>query len=206
MDAEDQAIAAAHIDRRRQGIAEQYDFKFRRRDGVAVWTLISANPVLDSAGNYTGALAMITDITARKRDEQALRQSEARFATAFRASPIAMSITSLVDGRFIDINASHERLFGYARDELVGQNADGISIYADPNQRAEIVRIISAHESLRDTELTLRTKSGELREVLCSLRRLRLMAKHVSWAVCSISPRGSMRRQRCARARSCCAP
>jgi PAS domain S-box-containing protein len=172
MDAEGQAITAAAIDRRRQGIAEQYEFKYRRKDGGDVWALLSTNPVLDRAGNYAGALAMVTDITARKRDEQALRQSESRFATAFRASPVCMSITSLKDGRYIDINASHERLFGYTRDELIGQSAVGISIYADPNQRSEVVRAISTYGSLHETELTLRTKSGELREVLCSLEAI----------------------------------
>jgi len=117
---------------------------------------------------------MITDITERRRAEQALRQSEARFATAFRANPAAMSITRLHDGRFIDINASHERLFGYQRDELIGQSADSIHIYANANQRSSIVQIMREQGTLRETELTLRTKSGEIREVLCSLEILEL--------------------------------
>jgi PAS domain S-box-containing protein len=73
MDAEGQQIAAANVERRRQGIEEQHDFKFRRKDGAAIWALLSTNPLHDSAGHYTGALAMITDITDRKRAEEEVR-------------------------------------------------------------------------------------------------------------------------------------
>jgi PAS domain S-box-containing protein len=74
MDAEGQAIAAANIARRHEGIAEQHDFKFQRKDGTEVWALLSTNPLTDQAGRYIGALAMITDITERKRAETALRR------------------------------------------------------------------------------------------------------------------------------------
>lgn len=78
MDEEGRTIAEANVERRRQGIGEQHDFKFRRKDGSEVWTLVSARPFLDDQGRYGGALGMITDITERQRAEQALRESEAR--------------------------------------------------------------------------------------------------------------------------------
>ena len=66
-EAQEQARVA--IERRRQGIAEQHDITLRRSDGATVWALINATPVTDSAGKYAGALAMISDITERKRAE-----------------------------------------------------------------------------------------------------------------------------------------
>jgi PAS domain S-box-containing protein len=126
-------------------------------------------------GEYRSAIVVVvvvTDITERRRAELALREVESRFAAAWRASPVAMSITSLVDGRFIDINASHERLFGYPRDEIVGRHTDDIHIYANPEERAEVVRIMREQGRMHDTELTLRTRTGALREVLCSLEMI----------------------------------
>jgi len=105
----------------------------------------------------------------RKRAEAALRQSEARFAAAFHASPAAMLITRARNGRIIDVNASYERLFGYRRDELIGQTGAAVNIYTSPEQRADIVRLLREHGSLRDLELVLRAKSGELCTTLSSL-------------------------------------
>lgn len=78
MDAEGQAIAAANVERRRQGIREQHDFKFRRKDGSDLWAIMSTNPIFDSVGQYAGALGMATDITDRKRNEEERAQILAR--------------------------------------------------------------------------------------------------------------------------------
>ena len=65
-------------ERRREGISEQYDAKLRRKDGSYVWVLISATPIHDDNGEYTGSLAMITDITERKRNEEQLAELASR--------------------------------------------------------------------------------------------------------------------------------
>jgi PAS domain S-box-containing protein len=74
MDSDVEAVARSNLKRRRQGIAEQHDFKFRRKDGSSFWALVSTNPIHDESGNYLGALAMVTDITERKRAEEKLLQ------------------------------------------------------------------------------------------------------------------------------------
>jgi PAS domain S-box-containing protein len=129
----------------------------------------SVRQLKDSAGRPAGAVGVNYDITERKRAEAALRQSEARFAAAFHASPAAMLITRQSDGRFIDVNASYQRLFEYTRDELIGHTGYTVNIYTSSEQRDEIVRLLRAQGSLRNHEVVLRTKSGELRTVLCSL-------------------------------------
>ena len=78
MHEEDIAIAKGSIERRRQGIEENHDFKYRRKDGSELWTIVSASPIFDAAGNYAGALGMITDITKRKQAEVALQQQNER--------------------------------------------------------------------------------------------------------------------------------
>jgi len=75
IDEESRAIAATYVERRRQGIHERHDFKFRRKDGSNLWAIVSATPILDSVGQYVGVLRMITDISDRKRTEEALQES-----------------------------------------------------------------------------------------------------------------------------------
>jgi PAS domain S-box-containing protein len=63
------------LERRRAGIREQFDFPFLRKDGSELWGIVSTTPMLNEAGEFSGALAMVTDITQRKRDEAEIRRS-----------------------------------------------------------------------------------------------------------------------------------
>jgi diguanylate cyclase (GGDEF)-like protein/PAS domain S-box-containing protein len=82
LDEEGQQLAAEGLERRRRGEEEQLDVRFVRADGSELWTLLSAAPILDDVGEYIGSLAMVTDITERRRAETELRTSEARLAEA----------------------------------------------------------------------------------------------------------------------------
>lgn len=73
MDAAAQDEAKAYLGRRKEGVRERHDFRFRRKDGKEVWAWIATGPLHDAAGGFAGALAMITDITDRKRDDDLLR-------------------------------------------------------------------------------------------------------------------------------------
>jgi len=77
MDAEWQTLAKEFIDldRNRQGIVGQYDFKFRRKNGTDLWALLKTSPTFDKEGLYIGSLGMITDITERKRAEEELQKA-----------------------------------------------------------------------------------------------------------------------------------
>ncbi len=77
--AEDRALRDDRWARRRQGISEQREARFVRRDGTVFWAQVSAAPMKDVNGNFAGALGMVSDITARRQAEAALRASEERF-------------------------------------------------------------------------------------------------------------------------------
>ena len=65
--------------RRALGMSEQRESRFKRRDGTEFWAQVSAAPMKDANGKFTGALGMVSDITARKEAEAALKASEQRF-------------------------------------------------------------------------------------------------------------------------------
>lgn len=62
------------MEKRRQGIAEHYERRLRRKNGETVYTLVSAAPILNSEGQYNGSFGMFTDITERKRAEEHKRE------------------------------------------------------------------------------------------------------------------------------------
>jgi PAS domain S-box-containing protein len=80
-------------------------------DGSEVPIEIGLNPITTEAGTF--ALASIIDITERKRAEQ-------RFQLVVEAAPNAMLMMD-VDGQIVLVNAQTEKLFGYSREELLGQ-------------------------------------------------------------------------------------
>src|SRR5262245_61666547 len=71
--------------RRQQGLREQIEERLRRRDGSQLWVRLAATPVFKADGEFDGALAMVCDITERKRAEAELRESEERFRLAAQA-------------------------------------------------------------------------------------------------------------------------
>jgi PAS domain S-box-containing protein len=77
---EDRALRTEYLANRRQGFKGVLEFRFRRRDGVAIWTLVSATPLAATAGR----LVMVTDITERKRveEERARLQAQEQEARA----------------------------------------------------------------------------------------------------------------------------
>ena len=110
----------------------------------------------------------VTDITKRKRREAALRESEERFTRFFRAIPVSTSITRLSDGQFTDINDKFLALFGYTREEVVSQNPLKLEMWASPEERAKMVKILQEQGRIQDFEAQIHRKSGEIRDVLIS--------------------------------------
>lgn len=103
--------AHAHLERRRQGLREHYDFRFRRKDGTDLWTIISANPILDPDGRYTGALKMVADITERKRAESRVRESERTLAEAQQIAHLGNWRWDIPTGRLVWSNEMY-RIYG----------------------------------------------------------------------------------------------
>jgi PAS domain S-box-containing protein len=118
------------------------------------------NQLLDESGAATGQM-----IAAN----QSLRLSEERFAKVFHASPIAIAISTFVDGRFIDLNDSYLEMSGYRREEIVGHTAIELQTWADPDGREKVVRTLRDERSIRDMEVAFRTKSGAIRDLLLSV-------------------------------------
>ncbi|MBI4492244.1 MAG: diguanylate cyclase [Chloroflexi bacterium] len=91
MDEEGRAMAAASLERGSQGMTQQHDLKFRSRDGSDLWAIVTTNPLLDAEWRYAGLLAMVADVTDRKRAEE----EQARFIReqAARAEAEALAET-----------------------------------------------------------------------------------------------------------------
>ncbi|MDM9585990.1 ATP-binding protein [Nostoc sp. GT001] len=101
----------------------------------------------------------------RQQLEQALKLSEDKFAKAFYSSPIAKSITTLDEGRYLDVNHSFEWLFGYVREEVLERTALELQIWQKADDRQYMLQELKFHRKLRDYEAKLQKHNGE--QILC---------------------------------------
>lgn len=67
---------------RRNGLAQQYERRFRRKDGTELWVIVSATPILKE-GKFAGSFGMLTDITAWKQAERTAKENLERFRKLF---------------------------------------------------------------------------------------------------------------------------
>jgi len=104
MDDAGREYAIACMERRRKGSKENLDIRYITKTGEEIWANISANPIFDETGKYKGALAMVTDITQRKLDEDALKKSEANLRTVFDNTDSAYILLD-ADLKIVSFNA-----------------------------------------------------------------------------------------------------
>lgn len=116
-------------------------------------------------GDRVQLFSIIRDVTARKQAEAALRQSEELFSKAFHASPMGLAISTVDDGRLIEINPAFEKIYGYSRQEAIGRTSTELGLI-DPKDRARGIEIFKKQGYLREYQITAHPKSGETRQIL----------------------------------------
>jgi PAS domain S-box-containing protein len=121
--------------------------------------------------------------------EQALRKaeegrtlSEERFRKVFRSSPIAFSITTLDEGRFVDVNDAFERRYGYSREHLIGRTVFEIGIWDDPIERQRMLLELREH-AVRNRITRFRRSTGEPIETIFSAETIELDGRECLLAV-----------------------
>lgn len=160
----DRQVTALRRDEACAGKTRAIDLEKRylRKDGSTVWGHVSSVWFYDRHDAPIFSVALIQDITERKRVEGELMGSESKFAKAFQAAPTWLVISSLEDGRFIEFNEAFGRICGYRREEVIGRTAGELGIWEDPADRAGIVQALRHGAKVRDMEVRMRGRDGRI--------------------------------------------
>lgn len=150
----------------RHGVIRNMEFEFCRKSGEVRTGLFSAEVIhLDGVSCL---LSVNHDITERKKAELALRESEEKFSKAFRSSPNPITILSLKDGRYIEVNETFVQITGFSREEVIGRTRSELNFWVNPADSLRIEQMLQEQGFIRNLETQLYTKSGEIRVVLFS--------------------------------------
>lgn len=139
----------------------------RRADGsiiICQWSHTRISDENDVRGEHL--LSMAEDITEKRRAEEALSLSEAKFAGAFHGNPDSVSIARMSDWLMLEVNQAYEQVTGFTRDESVGRTALDLYLWVDPEQRTRFFRQLEERNLVRNFEWTMRTKHGLLRKCI----------------------------------------
>jgi PAS domain S-box-containing protein len=156
----------------KHGSLRDKEVNFRTKVGKLRVTRYAAEQI--KIGDKQCLLAVCEDITLRKQVEEALRTSEEKFSKAFRCSPSTISICTLKEGIFLEVNESFERQTGYARHDLIGRTALDVGLWVNPSEREAIVHDAERQGHASDREVQLRMKSGEVAIFQISVELLEL--------------------------------
>ncbi len=154
---EDIAATRAHIESNIEGVSEQFDQRFRRKDGGELLTLGCTSPVRDPSGAATGALGLFSDLTDRKHSDDAVY----RLAAIVQSSDDAI-MSKTLDGIIQSCNPAAERLYGYTAEELIGRSITLLLPPDRPDEEAGILRRLQAGERVEHFESTRQRKDGRI--------------------------------------------
>jgi two-component system cell cycle sensor histidine kinase/response regulator CckA len=131
-----------------------------RKDGQKIIVSLTLSPIHDASGKIVGASAISRDITERRRVEQDLLRSEARFASLVQDAPYGIYRVTL-DGHFLQVNPALVRMLGYQSEaELLARNIE-TDIYAKAEVRKQMIDEHWRDKDFRDVEAHWKCKNGE---------------------------------------------
>lgn len=164
------------------------------KDGRKIPIEVASIVLHDPEGNVSGYLSVNRDITERKQTEEKihklnaeleqrviertkqLQESEEKFSKAFLASPAGVSINSIPDGRYINVNEALAKLTGYSQEELLGHSSDELGL-VDTTDRIKIQEAASKSGFADNIEIQIHTKSNQVVHVLTSVQKIEIGGK-----------------------------
>jgi PAS domain S-box-containing protein len=159
------------------------EFRVLRLDGSVRWISARGQFYYAANGDAERMLGMAVDTTERKQAEEALKKSEEKFATAFQESPMALTLTSMKDHRYLDVNDTFMQMTGWQRDEIIGKTPFDLNLWIDPGKRMELVEAIKTKGTLRNVELRFRCKNGNVRDGMGSAQLIEIQGESCLFSV-----------------------
>ncbi|MBD1938377.1 PAS domain S-box protein [Microcoleus sp. FACHB-68] len=152
-------VSEGNIEGQTQGTKALSECRWRRKDGSELWTLNSSNAIINERGEFTGEIAMITDITDRKQASEKLWETNQTLNSLIQACPLGIRVFNLNDGVVTLWNPAAERIFGWSEQEALGCFLPSVP----EDKREEFLAnlaTISQGEELIGVELRRQKKDG----------------------------------------------
>jgi len=147
-----------------------FETVFTGRNGRPNSMLFNRNTLRDEAGEVSGYMVFLTDLTELKGTQEELRRAELRYHNMYRNAVQGM-FQSRLSGELLRVNPAYARFLGYASvDEMLRLRAGASELYFDPAERQRMLKALKRKGFLANFEVTLRRKDGKPVWVLANYR------------------------------------
>ena len=152
--------------RRKRGIRERHEFRFRHKLGREVWAIVSAAPIVDDRGEYLGAFALVTDVTQARVLEQKVQHTQKLESLGVLAGGIAHDFNNVLAGILGNVGLAQNELppdsrasFFLKEAELAAQRAADLTrqMLAYSGRGAFVVDVIDLNGTIREVQSLLST-------------------------------------------------
>ena len=161
----------------------QMEGRLKLPDGGEKTVLLAGQPL--EVGDEHCMLFTFVDLHPRKQAEHALRQSEERFAAAFRLAPCPMAVVALDGLRVLDVNDAFTAATGWRREEVVGRAETDVGLWGSGDQRDRTERNLRHTGHVGGVDVALRAKSGTAGDYLLSAEAVTIHGEHCALCVLS---------------------
>ncbi len=148
------------------------EVQMRRRDGTYRNVVLTSVPI--NVHGEERLLIIGQDVTKSRENEAALRASERKFATLFRACPDPIVVTDIATLAIVDVSEAFTELVGYSRDTIRGHSAHDMGIWWSEADRDKFFGTVREQGFARNLALNIRTKAGECRHMQLAAERVNL--------------------------------
>jgi PAS domain S-box-containing protein len=144
----------------------QMEATLRLPQGGTKCAVVAGQPI--EIGEEPCMLFTFMDMEPRKKAEDALRQSEERFAKSFRLAPVPTFISVAADGHILDANEAFSVTTGYGLTEVIGRSAAELRLWDRSTAQRILEAGLAKTGSIRNLELLVQTKDGAVLDCLVS--------------------------------------
>ncbi len=138
-----------------------YDHQVFASDGEIRWQRWTDRALFEN-GTLLEYQSVGEDITESRRAEEAIRVSGEKLSRVFRLSPNIMVIMDAATREILEVNDSFVRLLGYRAEEVIGQPGDRFPVWANPEDRREVLRELAARRRIAGRRIRFRHRGGEV--------------------------------------------
>ncbi|RMF56887.1 MAG: PAS domain S-box protein, partial [Calditrichaeota bacterium] len=165
---EDHEFLKSKIRQRLQRKHDEYELRMRKKSGEFIWVHTSGTPIFDERGEVVGSLGIHTDITQRKRMEEALQKSQERYRSFFDGD-LSADFVSTPDGRLLDCNQAFVEMFGFSsKEEALNTNAK--LLYPEESSRLEYIKLLQQQREIHNYERELVKLDGSRIHVVSNIK------------------------------------
>ena len=140
-----------------------------------------------SKGTWSGQevyFAISRDIRVFLESEEEIRKSEEKLAKVFQLSPAAISLCTFDDNIYIDVNDAFLDMFGYNKEEVIGQNAENVLLYEDISICSILKEDLIRNKQVKDKEITLTNNNGDIK--ICNFSSVTIDMNDTKYILTSI--------------------